>query len=180
MPPTSLGNSGENGKKSPALPLRLTGVEVVHLADSLNEWTASLVDGDGLTTRQRYLPLVRSALLQLGSAYVELVTMAAIEIGPVDVYITEEMAWLLRSKVRSGDIAIDGKTQIGHILLIKLYSLLLQFNSGFADYKPTEDDNLDDKIVKLAEWKQSQTIATEGTTDASTPAPSPDADYSDY
>ena len=180
MPPTSLGNSGENGKKTPALPLTLTGVEVVHLADSLNEWTASLVDGDGLTTYQRYLPLVRSALLQLGSAYVELVTMAAIEVGPVDVHITEEMAWLLRSKVRSGDIAIDGKTQIGHVLLIKLYYLLLQFNSGWADYQPVTE-NLDDKIVRLAEWKKSQTIVTEGqVVDASTSAPSPDTDYTEY
>ena len=175
---TSIGNSGGNGKKTIALPLTLTGVEVVHLVDSLNEWTVALENGEGLTAHQRWMPLVRSALLQLASAYVELVGTGINGLGDgklIDVYITEDMAWLLRSKVRTGDIAIDGKTQIGHVLLIKLYLLLLQFNSGWEDYKPTPSDDLDSKVVRLQEWKKEN-----GHAEPEPPTISPDTDYTEY
>ena len=173
MPSTSLGNFGTNGKNI-ALPIDLTGVEVVFLSDALR------CDGetvDELTTEEP-LPLYRELLLRLGSAYCELVEMERIAIGPVTIHITEEMAWLLRSKVRTGDVAIDGHTQIGNILLLKLYNLLLQFNGGFADFKPTSEPEIDDNLVRLAEWKKQQGV--EEPTDAQTPTTSPDTDYSEY
>ena len=144
-------NSGQNIRK-PALPIDLTGVEVVFLADQIqNDDKAK-----GLPDESTYMPLAREALLLLGSAYVELVeSNAGIKIGPVTLFITEEIAWLLRSKVRTGDVAIDGRTPIGHILLLKLYMLLLQFNAGFITEKTVAEDvaDVDGKLIRLSEWK---------------------------
>ena len=174
MLPTSLGNSGGN-TKTLALPIDLTGVEVIFLTDSLrmNESTTFEME---LRDDEEALPYYRDLLLRLGSAYCELVDESrGPQVGPVTVFITEEMAWILRSKVRTGDVAIDGKTQIGHILLLKLYNLLLQFNTNFADYKPIDEPEIDDSITRLREWKRQQ-----GVSDAPTTATSPDTDYTEY
>ena len=183
MPLTSLGNSGTNGKNT-ALPIDLTGVEVIFLSDSLRNDGASIDEVD----TEEVTPLYRDLLLRLGSAYCELVQVDAVNVGPVTVHITEEMTWLLRSKVRTGDVAIDGRTQIGHVLLLKLYNLLLQFNTAFADYKPAAEPEIDDSITRLSEWKKNQGPfngyavfhPTEEQTDATPPTSSPDTDYADY
>jgi len=76
--------------------------------------------------------------LKLGGVYCELVNEDGILPGPVEIAITEEEAWLLRSKVRTGDMAIDGQTRIGVSLLSKLYKILIQFNDGLDEFISTD------------------------------------------
>ena len=116
----------------PTLPIELTGLEVVFLTDSI----ANKDLAEGLPERDSYVPLARQALLLLGSAYKELVSSAGISPGPIRLEISQEIAWLLRSKVRTGDLAIDGKTNIGIPLLLKLYDILSTFNSELTGLLP--------------------------------------------
>jgi len=109
----------------PTRPLTLSGLEVVFLSDSI----ANKDIAEGLPERDAYLPLAREALLLLGSAYRELVSAEGIDPGPLILEVNEEVAWLLRGKVRTGDLAIDGKTNVGVPLLLKLYDLLNGFNA---------------------------------------------------
>ena len=113
---------------APTLPLALTGLEVVFLCDSIGNPDKA----EGLDDRDAYVPLAREALLLLGSAYIEVVGDAAVAPGPVTLHVSEEVAWLLRGKVKTGSIGIDGTTVIGPGLLRKLYGLLLDFNNAVA------------------------------------------------
>ena len=113
----------------PTLPLKLSGYEVIFLVDGIRNSDRA----EGLIEEHAYIPLAREALLLLGSAYKELVSTEQIRPGPVELQITEEVAWLLRGHVRTGDIAIDGKTNVGIGLLLNLYDILIRFNSGVAD-----------------------------------------------
>jgi hypothetical protein len=109
----------------PTLEIELSGLEVIHLSDSIaNDEVAK-----GLPERDAYVPLARQTLLLLGSAYRELIFPQGVSSGTVCIQVSEEQAWLFRSKVRTGDLAIDGKTNIGIPLLLKLYELLARFNS---------------------------------------------------
>ena len=116
----------------PTRELELTGLEVVFLTDSITNRDVA----EGLPERDSYLPLARQALLLLGSAYRELVTTDGIAPGPVHLQVTEEIGWLLRSKVRTGDVAIDGRTNVGIPLLLKLYGLLSAFNADVTGLPP--------------------------------------------
>ena len=109
----------------PTLPIVLSGLEVIHLSDSI----AADDHAKGLPERDAYVPLARQALLLLGSAYRELVQPVGVSDGLLTIHITEELAWLFRAKTRTGDLAIDNKTNIGISLLLKLYELLACFNS---------------------------------------------------
>ena len=112
----------------PTLPLELTGLEIVYLCDSIANSDAA----QGLPERDEYLPLAREALLLLGSAYLEVVAPDGIYSGPVELHVSEEVAWLLRGKVKTGSIGLDGTTNIGIGLLRKLYALLLRFNADVS------------------------------------------------
>jgi hypothetical protein len=114
------------------LPLELTGLETVFLTDAIKNDDAA----QGLPDRDSYFPLAREALLLLGSAYVELVHPDGIAPGPVTLQVSEEVAWLLRGKVKTGDIGIDGQTNVGVPLLMKLYRLLLSFNAEVVGLPP--------------------------------------------
>jgi len=118
-----------------SLVIALTGKEVVYLTDSiLNKDIA-----EGLSEKEAYMPLARPLLLKLASLFTELVSETGVLPGPVDIAITEEEAWLLRTKVRSGDILQDG-TPIGISLLCKLYNLLIEFNNELNDLQFGEID----------------------------------------
>jgi hypothetical protein len=112
--------------------LSLTGLEVVFLTDSISNRDLA----EGLPERDAYVPLARQALLLLGSAYRELVSTDGINSGPVTLQVTEEVAWLLRGKVRTGDVGIDGTTNVGVPLLLKLYEILNGFNSEVGGLPP--------------------------------------------
>lgn len=117
---------------TPTLPLELTGLETVFLCDSILNDDKAL----GLQDRDAYVPLAREALLLLGSAYGELVQADGVHAGPVTLMVNEETAWLLRSKVKTGSIGLDGATNIGVPLLRKLYALLLRFNADVPGLPP--------------------------------------------
>lgn len=73
-------------------PCLLTGLEVVFLTDSI----ANSDLAQGLPDADAKIPVARDALLLLGSAYIEVVSEAAIEAGPVLLEVTEEQCWLFR------------------------------------------------------------------------------------
>ena len=153
----------------PTLPIVLSGLEVIHLSDSI----AADDHAKGLPERDAYVPLARQALLLLGSAYRELVAPVGISDGLVSIHITEELAWLFRSKVRTGDLAIDGKTNIGIGLLLKLYEILSSFKSGLeitpvAAEEPAVTEDVRKFFTLLKEGSDAR-----GTTDHD---PNPDAD----
>ena len=126
----------------PTLPIVLSGFEVIHLSDSI----AADDHAKGLPERDAYVPLARQALLLLGSAYRELVQPVGVSDGLVSIHITEELAWLFRAKTRTGDLAIDNKTNVGIPLLLKLYEMLASFNSeldlavGFVEEPAVSDE----------------------------------------
>lgn len=125
----------------PTLPISLTGVEVIHLIDSLR-------NGATLKEIEDEPGYLRDLVLKLSSLYRELVG-AEIKPGPASIEVTEPQVWLMRAKVRSGDVGID-KSMIGVALSNKLYALLNSFASGFSDYDTIEDDELA-HIIKPAE-----------------------------
>lgn len=139
--------------EKPKLPLELTGLEVVFLTDSISNKDLA----EGLPDKDAYWPVARETLLLLGSAYVELVSVDGIDSGPVTLQITEEMAWLLRGKVKTGDMAID-KTPIGVALLTKLYTMIQEFNSelGDSDWRLAEEPIQEDVIVRLHEFREKE------------------------
>lgn len=106
------------------LPLELTGMEVVHLTDSIrNTDYADVPQG-----KEEFVKVSRELLTTLASCYNELVHRdLTTDDGPVTVMVSEEEAWLLRTKVKTTDIGLDGKTFIGAGLLIKLYAMLMEF-----------------------------------------------------
>jgi hypothetical protein len=134
----------------PKLPLTLSGLEVVFLTDGIRNSDIA----EGLPDKDAYWPLAREALLLLGSAYLEVVTPEGIKPGPVTIYISEEVAWLLRGKVRTGDVAIDGKTNVGTSLLLKLYAMLESFNSGLLDLETVAIEEPPVDNTKLEEFRQ--------------------------
>lgn len=106
--------------------LALTGLEVVWLSDAVRNAKTIKEDEDEQSC-------VKPLVLNLGSAYLELVKPDGIIDGPVEIAVTEAQCWLMRALVRTGDLAIDGKTNVGVPLLTKLYGLLMQFASELDD-----------------------------------------------
>jgi len=125
------------------LPLTLNALEVCFLTDSINN--RDLEEGREDARQQ---PLARQTLLLLGGAYLELVQeeKEPDENLTVTLQISEEIAWLLRSKVKSGDVGFGGQ-MIGVGLLRKLYDLILQFNSGVEF--PAAVDGVDRKFREV-------------------------------
>ena len=119
-------------------PLSLTGMEVVFLSD--------LISGDSEADElPKHKYVCRQLLLLLGSAYLELVDRDGISVGPVDLCVTEEMGWIMHSRTNTGDMGIDGKTNIGVGLLLKLYTLLEAFNNEVAGFPVGgEDEDMDE------------------------------------
>lgn len=118
----------------PALPIELLGIEIVFLMDKLR-------NGDNGKTVEEELSCLRPLILIMGSAYREVVTPQGIDaVKPVTLHVTKDMAWLLRSKVMTGDIGCDGKTVIGVNLNLKLFELLENFESGMSDMATVDAD----------------------------------------
>ena len=136
--------------------LTLSGLEVVYLSDALR-------NGDGVKAIEDEVACLRPLLLNLASAYRELVTPDSKDVagnvvkggfdeGPVSIQVTEAQAWLMRAKVRTGDLAIDGKTVLGVALLTKLYALLLEMESGVdVEVSAYEEAPITETRIRLKE-----------------------------
>ena len=118
-----------------ALPLELTAVELVFLADSINN--RDTVEGDEENPKSDR-PIARHLLLKLASLYLQLVSPTGLSAEKATVYVTEHEAWLLRGKVNTASTGID-KSIIGPALLLKLYDLLLKFQEPAYEWIPTEE-----------------------------------------
>lgn len=127
MPTEAPAGKGLAAKK---LPLELTGMETVFLIDAIKNTDIA----EGLPDAEARVPIARELLLLLGSVYTELVTVdKGILHGPVSVRVSEDEAWLLRGKVKTGDLGLD-KKELGTGLLLKLYAVLLDFH-GIDDVR---------------------------------------------
>lgn len=142
----------------PTIGLTLSGLEVVYLSDNLR-------NADNIDAEQKEFACLKPLLLNLGSAYVELVSDAGISVGPVTIEVTKAQAWLMRSKVKTGDLAIDGQTNVGVGLSRKLFAVLLEFEeamiepglmdlevSAYESPPLTEQDRLALKDEKYNRW----------------------------
>jgi hypothetical protein len=112
------------------LPLELTGLEVVFLLDSLR-------NAGNFTEAQAEFDCLEDLVLKLASLYRELVTPDGIAPGPLRVEVNEAETWLLRAKVRTGDVGIDGTTNVGVPLSLKLYELMARFEADVDEYWQT-------------------------------------------
>jgi hypothetical protein len=155
--------------ETPTRPLTLSGLEVVFLTDSIKNKDAA----EGLPEREAYVPIGREALLLLGSAYRELVTSEGVSPGPVTLQVTEEVAWLLRDKVRTGDLAIDGQTNVGIPLLLKLFEVLNSFTVDVSGLPPVGPQ--DDREFSAAD-RQFLTLLKEGSNARGKPHEDPGTD----
>lgn len=144
-----------------ALPLSLTGLEIVFLTDSVR-------NADNIPADQAEFPCVKPLILLLASVYNEVIENGAVKNIILEIAITMNMAWYLRTKVRSGDIAIDGKTNVGVPLNLKLNELIMRFE--VEDNFPSA---LEDGEVPLTDEKKAW--LKEGANATRTnPDPSPD------
>lgn len=132
--------------------LSLTGLETVFLSDTLR-------NADNISQDNDQFEYLKPLVVNLASLYVELLSGEGILPGPLDIEITEPQAWLLRQKVRTGDIAIDGKTNVGVSLLTKLYNILIMFSNQMQDIETSEDgpvlseqNKADLKEERYARW----------------------------
>lgn len=121
------------------LPLHLGVLEVIFLADSLH--VDDTDEGDQTNPSHFRGPYVgRPLLIKIGSLYLE---FAALTYGfdfenddppktQLPIHITEAEAWLIKSKVRSGDLGWDNTTNIGVDLTCKLFELICHFNTDIS------------------------------------------------
>jgi len=115
------------------LPLHLSGLEVVHLTDAIRNTDFA----DAAPGKEPFVSVSRDLLRSLGSCYLELVHLnTTVEDGPVTIYVSEDEAWVLRTKAKTTDVGLDGKTFIGAGLLIKLYALILDFTNPELNVSP--------------------------------------------
>lgn len=147
---------------SSTLPLHLDVLEVIFLADSLRGDDTD--EGDQASLSQYRGPYVgRPLLRKIGSLYLE---FAAITYGfdfehqsPPDtelpIFVTEAEAWLIKSKVRSGDLGWDNITNIGVKLSCKLFELLNNFATDLSWNPLSErDDATGDRAFTREDGKE--------------------------
>jgi hypothetical protein len=79
-----------------------------------------------------------SLLLRLGSAYVDMLGDGKRE-GELSVAVTESEAWLLRSKITSGDKS-SSDSLFGVKLLTKIYRLILAYNDETPEMPLADTD----------------------------------------
>ena len=103
--------------------LTLTGNEVVFLADAVR---------NGVTIKgvEDELSSTKGLIVKLGSLYRELVSIKGILEGPLSIAVSLEEAWTLRGCVFTSALALDGQTNNGINLSIKLYEILSRFTDG--------------------------------------------------
>lgn len=93
-------------------------------------------------------------LLKLAGVFVELVGDGTKQSHAVTIYVTEPEAWLLRSKVTTGDKSASDPL-FGVRLLSKLYRVLLAFDAG--ELPLTDEESPADKaqtVERLKGWAE--------------------------
>lgn len=98
-------------------PLELSAMEVLYATDRVQN-----------TDQDEGKPIAKRLLLKLGSAYLEMIGEQP-KGGTITVHVTESEAWLLRSKLNSGD-RCDADPKLGIHMLRKLYAILLAFDAA--------------------------------------------------
>ena len=91
-------------------------------------------------------------LLRLGSAYIEMLGDGK-KAGEVPVAVSEAEAWLLRSKITSGDKS-SSDALFGVKLLTKIYSVLLAYNIEvpLPECGGIDEEFTDERKAALRRW----------------------------
>jgi len=112
-------------------------LEVIFLADNLK-----VDDTDeghpNVPSHYRGDYIGRSLLRKIGSLYVEFAEQTddfdfestGTPTNLIPIFITEAEAWLVKSRVRTGDLGLDGMTNIGVRLSCKLFDLVNKFDTS--------------------------------------------------
>lgn len=125
------------GQSDATLPLHLNVLEVIFLADNLK---VDDTDEGALEVTSHYRGdfIGRALLRKIGSLYVEFADLTGdfdfegedLDQHQAPIFVTEKEAWLIKSKIRTGDLGLDGMTNIGVRLSCKLFELVNKFDTS--------------------------------------------------
>lgn len=128
-------------------------METAYLADNLS--VGDTEEGNPQSASLYTERLIgRSLLLKVGSLYVDFSELtngfdfenpSRYQGEESPIMITEAEAWLLKSKVRTGDMGLDNQTNIGVNLTRKIFEVLMSFN-GIEIPMITRADEDGDKV----------------------------------
>lgn len=144
------------------LPLHLNVLEVIFLADNLKVDDTDEGHPD-VPSHYRGDYIGRSLLRKIGSLYVEFAKLTndfdfeatGIPDNQISIFITEAEAWLVKSRVRTGDLGLDGMTNIGVGLSCKLFELVNKFDTSAIQIQlPERSDGLGDRHFTSADAKE--------------------------
>lgn len=133
------------------LPLHLTVLEVIFLADNLR--VDDTDEGNPQApSHMRGTFIGRSLLRKIGSLYIEFANQTgnfdfskyAGEDLSAPITVTEAEAWLMKGRIRTGDLAMDGQTNIGVELSCKLFELVNRFDTVLPSQIPLRSDAVGD------------------------------------
>lgn len=93
----------------------------------------------------------KALLIKLGSLYCEMVLPDKPKAGTITLEITEREAWLIRSKVNSGD-RVDSEPKLGITILRQVYRALLAFDADLSLPDAGESDRTMAEVTKEQDW----------------------------
>lgn len=142
------------------LTLSLSGFEVVFLMDSIRGAATEV----GSDRRVEGLETVRALVLNLSSLYTEVLGKGDKEpwSGPVQLAISDEQAWYLQAKVVTGSIALDGKTNVGIPLSLKLFEIIRCYAADLDDLPVSGEDETpfgESEKIRLSELVKGESDA---------------------
>jgi hypothetical protein len=107
------------------IPIDLTAHEIVFLTDNIQVGDTNVGDPDHPHTPE---PIARALLLKLGNVFLQVMSPTGVQENESrGVSLTENECWLIKSRVRVGDLGLSGKP-VGATILLKVVTALVQFN----------------------------------------------------
>ncbi len=108
-----------------AVLIELTAHEIVFLTDNIQVGDVNVGDPEDQFAPR---PIARNLLLKLGSVFVQVMTPTGVlEDETRALMLTEKEYWLIKARVRVGDLGLGGKP-VGATILLKVVENLLKFN----------------------------------------------------
>ena len=135
------------------LGLKLNVYEVVHLVDSIDGIPQPAHPEQRGSTAYQEVDPNRSLLSGLGHLYDELVPIngdfyEGCEDNYEEILVTEEDLWLIKRRVKTGDMSMDGTVNIGVGLLKKTFALLRAFQFPDLGIPDSADPSLDRRFTR--------------------------------
>ena len=107
--------------------VEFTAHEIVFLTDNIQVGDVNVGDPDHPYTIE---PIARALLLKLGGVFLQVLTTTGVKEDEArGVNLTEKECWLIKSRVRVGDLGLGAKP-VGVGILLKILTTLMKFNPG--------------------------------------------------